>query len=108
MGVFCTMFGSLDCDIETVIMEVMTEVYRYESPPCIRAVYMLVGLAEAVQEAVLYAKWQVAGDRFFQGGSDLFGQNNVDYREAGVLVPGRSTPSDKALILSSVAWQEVV
>ncbi len=63
--VFCMMLGSLDCDIKTVITKVMMEVYRYESPPYTRTTYILAEPAEAVQEAVLYAKWRAAGDGFF-------------------------------------------
>ncbi len=42
------MLGNLDCDVETVMTEVMIEIYRYESPLHIRVVYMLAGLAKAV------------------------------------------------------------
>ncbi len=53
-------------------------------------------------------KRQTAEDRFFWDGSDLFGQNNIDYKKTGMLVPERSIPSDRILILLSMICQEMV
>ncbi len=47
-GVLRAMFGSLDCDVETVMIKVMMEVYRHESPLRTRTMHILAELVEVV------------------------------------------------------------